>query len=114
MIGELDWRSPGVDLNDVGYMRQADYIKQDLGMVYNVNKPKGILLNYFFILEQRHHWSFGGENLKDELDAHFSFRLKNYWKFNLDLDRTYNEIDTRQLRGGPSLRIDGNISGEYT
>lgn len=109
---KLDWRSPGVDFNDVGYMRQADYVKQDFGILYQVNTPKGIFLNYFINLDQRHHWSYGGENLKDELDGHFSFRLKNYWKFNLDIDRTYNEIDTRQLRGGPSLRIDGNTSGE--
>jgi hypothetical protein len=32
--------------------------------------------------------------------------------FDVDVDRTYNEIDTHQLRGGPSLRIDGNTSGE--
>lgn len=96
----------------MGYIRQADYIKQGLGTVYSVNKPKGIWLNYSLMLDQRHHWSFGGENIKDELDAHYSFRLKNYWIFNFDLDHTYNEIDTRQLRGGPSLRIDDNISGE--
>ncbi len=110
LIGELDWRSPGVDLNDVGYMRQADYIKQDLGVIYSVNKPKGILLSYMFMLEQRHYWSFGGENLQDELDGQMQLHFKNYWKFGFDLDRTYNEIDTRQLRGGPSLRIDANTS----
>ena len=113
LTGELDWRSPGVDLNDVGYMRQADYIKEDVGLVYSVNKPKGILLNYMFMLEQRHHWSFGGENLQDELDGQMQLYFKNYWKFGFDLDRTYNEIDTRQLRGGPSLRIDGNTSAGF-
>ncbi|NQU53230.1 MAG: carbohydrate binding family 9 domain-containing protein [Bacteroidetes bacterium] len=110
--GMLDWRSPGVDFNDMGYMKQADYIKQHFGVLYQINKPNGIFLNYYFNIDQRHHWSFGGENLKDELDGHLKFRLKNYWNFNVDLDRTYNEIDTRQLRGGPSLRIDGNTSGE--
>ncbi len=91
-------------------MRQADFIKQDLGMIYSVNKPKGILLSYMFMLEQRHHWSFGGENLKDELDGQMKLHFKNYWKFGFDLDRAYNEIDTRELRGGPSLRIDANTS----
>ena len=113
LVGGLDWRSPGIDLNDVGYMRQADYINQDLIMVYQVNKPKGLLLNYNIKLDQKHNWSYGGENIKDELDSHLRFRLKNYWMFDLDLDRIYNEIDTRQLRGGPSLRIDGNTSTEF-
>ncbi|HSO87046.1 MAG TPA: DUF5916 domain-containing protein [Draconibacterium sp.] len=110
LTGDLNWRSPGVDLNDVGYMWQADYIKEQVHLVYNINKPSGILLKYYLMAEQRHYWSFGGENLKDEFDSQAKFTFKNYWTTTLDLDRTYNEIDTRQLRGGPSLRIDANTS----
>jgi hypothetical protein len=111
LTGDLNWRSPGVDLNDVGYMRQADYIKEEMHLVYNINKPKGILLKYYLMFEQRHHWSFGGENLMDEFDSQAKLTFKNYWTTNFRLDRTSNEIDTRQLRGGPSLRIDGNTTG---
>jgi len=50
LTGSMDWRSPGVDLNDVGYMRQADYINEEVYLLYNVNKPKGILLRYYFLL----------------------------------------------------------------
>ncbi len=46
--GMLDWRSPGVDFNDMGYMKQADYIKQHFGVLYQINKPNGIFLNYYF------------------------------------------------------------------
>jgi hypothetical protein len=108
LTGDLNWRSPGVDLNDAGYMRQADYIKEETHLVYNINKPIGILLRYYLMLEQRHDWSYGGENLNNELDFQAKFTFKNYWIFSPVLQRTFNEIDTRQLRGGPSLRIDGN------
>lgn len=111
-VGGLTWRSPGVDLNDVGYLRQADFIKQDFGLVYNVNKPKGILNSYYLSLDQRHHWSYGGENLMDEFDAHARFVFKNLWISHVDFDQTYNQIDTRQLRGGPALRIDNSFSPE--
>lgn len=110
LTGSVDWRSSGVDLNDVGYMRQADYINEEVNLLYNVNKPKGILLRYYFLLKQEHLWSFGGENLKDFLFSQAKFTFKNYWILNMTLDRTLNEIDTRQLRGGPSLRIDDNTS----
>ena len=110
LTGKLDWRSPGVDLNDVGYMRQADYVNEEVNLLYNVNKPKGILLKYYFLLKQEHLWSFGGENLKDFLFSQAKLTFQNYWMLNMTLDRTINEIDTRQLRGGPSLRIDGNTS----
>lgn len=112
LTGNIDWRSPGVDLNDVGYMWQADYIKQETHMVCNFNKPKGIFLRYYFLLEQAHTWSFGGENLLDKLDAQAKFTYKNYWITTFDFYRKFNEVDTRQLRGGPSLRIDGeNVGG---
>ncbi|MBK6284998.1 MAG: hypothetical protein IPF54_22270 [Draconibacterium sp.] len=110
ITGNFDWRSPGVDLNDVGYMRQADYIREETHLLYNVNKPKGIFLKYYLAFDQHHYWSYGGENTLDRFDSEAKFTFKNYWLFKLDIDRTFNEIDTRQLRGGPSLRIDGNTS----
>ena len=106
LTGSLDWRSPGVDFNDIGYMRQADYLNEGVNVIYNVNKPKGIFLKYYFLFKQLHNWSFGGENLKDGLDLQAKLTFKNYLNFTVHLNRTFNEIDTRQLRGGPSLRID--------
>ncbi len=105
--GELEWRSPGVDLNDVGYMRQADYISEDFDIQYRVNKPKGIFLDYSVKLSQGHQWSYGGENIWDDMDVYLKMRFKNYWRFNFLVDRIFNQIDTRELRGGPSLRKDG-------
>lgn len=108
LTGTLDWRSPGVELNDVGYLRQADYVDQKLSMVYRVNKPKGILLSYYFDIDQVHNWSYGGENLGDQLNSHARFQFNNYWKLDFFLNRKFSEIDTRELRGGPALRIDGS------
>ncbi len=112
LTGNVGWRSPGVDLNDVGYMRQADYVREDVNLLYTVNKPRGIFLKYYFLLDQEHNWSFGGENLMDKFDFQAKLTFNNYWKLTFDFYRKFNEIDTRQLRGGPSLRIDGeNVGG---
>ena len=110
LIGDLNWRSPGVDFNDIGYMRQADYIKEEVNAIYNVNKPKGILLKYYLMLRQRHQWSYGGEDQLDRLNAQFQFGFKNYWSLSFDLVKEFNVFDTRQLRGGPALRIDDKSS----
>jgi len=112
LIGSLDWRSPGVELNDVGYLRQADYIDQRLSIVYRVVKPKGILHSYYFNIDQKHNWSYGGENLSDRLQGNARFQFKNLWKFVLTAQRTFYEIDTRKLWGGPSLLIEGNTDGK--
>ena len=110
--GELTWRSPGVDLNDVGYLRQADFIRGEIELRYQVNEPKGIIRNYYINSYHRHEWSFGGENTSDKLDNHAYLKFKNLWSVHLDLDRYFNRLDTRQLRGGPALRIDDMTSAE--
>jgi hypothetical protein len=62
------------------------------------------------MLRQRHLWSYGGENLLDRLNAQIQFGFKNYWSLSFDLVREFNVLDTRQLRGGPALRIDNRSS----
>ncbi len=110
MTGSFDWRSPGVELNDVGYLWQADYLNQGVNMRYWINKPKGILNSYYIELEQIHKRSFGGEKLGDEISGRIRLQLKNLWKVDFIGGREMYQVDTRQLRGGPALRIDGNNS----
>lgn len=114
LVGKLDWRSPGVELNDVGYLHQADYVKEEISLNYRVSKPKGILMDYRFDIEQQHLWSFGGENLGDNLNIITLLRFKNLWRFDMALNRTFNELDTRQLRGGPALWIGGNTATDFS
>jgi len=104
--GNLEWRSPGVELNDLGYLKQADYIDEEANIEYRVNKPKGILLSYRLRLRQGHVWSYGGENLQDDLYFYSTFKYKNFWQTDFSAKRIFRNIDTRVLRGGPSMRID--------
>ncbi len=104
---ELDWRSPGVELNDVGYLWQADYIKQGLSFLYWINKPKSILNSYYVSIDQKHMRSYGGEKLGDEINGHVRFVFKNLWKLDFIGSHEFFNVDTRGLRGGPALRKDG-------
>ncbi|MCB9274327.1 MAG: carbohydrate binding family 9 domain-containing protein [Lewinellaceae bacterium] len=106
VTGNLSWRSEGLDLNDIGYLREADIITQGLALKYLVNEPKGILRSYQFTLEQRHDWNFGGENTLDLLENTGELRFNNLWALSATLAHAFNKLDTRQLRGGPALRID--------
>ncbi len=106
--GSFSWRSPGIDLNDVGYLRQADFINQEIELKYQVNKPKGILRNYWGRIQQKHEWSYGGENTKDELGFLGYMRFTNLWSVYLNLEYDFNVFDTRELRGGPKLFKDNS------
>ncbi|PTN08028.1 DUF5916 domain-containing protein [Mangrovibacterium marinum] len=111
-VGSFSWRSPGVDLNDLGYMYQADYLKQQSTFHYVINKPQDILRNYWFRLTQMASWSYGGELTKQELTAHTYLRFTNLWRIHLNLERDYSIFDTRELRGGPILFKDPTWDGE--
>jgi hypothetical protein len=113
ITGLLDWRSPGVDMNDLGYLRQADYIRTSASVLYQVNQPKGIVRNYQITSAYIHDWSFGWENIYSKWDNHGFVKFNNLWSIHLDLDRYWGELDTRQLRGGPALRISDMTSFEY-
>jgi hypothetical protein len=108
LIGSLDWRSPGVELNDVGYLWQADYITQGLDFIYRISKPRGIMKSWFLEMSQKHYRSYGNETLGDDLSSRFRLEFKNLWKLDLAGNKVFYTVDTRQLRGGPSLRIDGS------
>ena len=110
--GTLSWRSPGLELNDLGYLREADQVNQRVNLRYQVNKPNGILQSYYFTMDQRNDWTFGGENINNHLNLHGYAKFSNLWSLHADFVRNFYRVDTRQLRGGPSLRIDPFTSGE--
>lgn len=103
VVGTLNWRSPGVDLNDVGYLYQADVIKEIVNVTYKVSQPKGIIRSYYVEAEQEHDWSFGGETTLDRFKLHGYTQFKNLWSVHLNLKANLNFFDTRELRGGPKL-----------
>ena len=107
-IGTLNWRSPGIDFNDVGYLYQADIIQQIAKLTYKVSKPKGIMRSYYAEFTQEHDWSYGRENTLDRLNLHGYMQLNNLWKVHVNLRRNFNVFDTRELRGGPKLYKDSN------
>lgn len=107
-VGSLNWRSPGVDFNDLGYIYQADLIQQAIQIKYKVNTPKGIVRSYSGEFTQKHDWSYGGQNTLDRLNFYGSLQFKNLWLVHLNLRRNFNIYDTRELRGGPRLYRSSN------
>ncbi|MFO7620359.1 MAG: DUF5916 domain-containing protein [Bacteroidales bacterium] len=97
---EVTWRSPGLELNDLGYMRTADEINQESEISYFVNQPVSIFNFYTVELEQSNAWNFNGSYLGS--GGHLSFRseFRNNWNFNANLIAETRTLDTRLLRGG--------------
>ena len=107
---ELSWRSPGLDLNDIGYMQTADRIKQKIMASYFVNKPVGIFRTYSMELDQENYWDFGFNHTSSGIVASTYFEFLNKWVFAPSVSYYSNGLDNKILRGGPSMKTPSNLS----
>ena len=105
----VSWLSPGLELNDLGYMRQADEIDNENEISYFVNQPVSIFRTYEIALEQFNGWNFNGTYLGSGGHLAFESELKNQWRFSANLIFHSEGTDTRILRGGPDMIMPGNM-----
>ena len=102
------WKSPGLELNDIGYMRQADDILEVIWVGYRIFEPFSIFRDMNLNLNQWTDWNFAGESTGPggNINAHTQF--KNYWYLNLGGNINGEALSTTELRGGPALKITGS------
>ena len=101
------YRSPGLNLNDMGYIRQSDFIGERMEISYEMNDPGKWIRNYYLMLFQEAKWSFGGENTGNQAGVALMARNNKLWSFLMNLQYDFSSLDIRELRGGPALRNDG-------
>jgi hypothetical protein len=104
------WLSPGLELNDLGYMTSADEIRQENDISYLINKPVLVFHTYNIGLEQFNSWNFNGTYLGSGGHLSFSSEFKNNWSFSTNLIFHSQAIDPRLLRGGPDMMMPYSIS----
>ena len=100
------YRSPGLNLNDMGYIREADLIGQHAEISYRRITPGRWFRNFTLRLIQESFWTFGGENTRNLAGIRFNSKNNALWTLNGSYTRYFASLDIRELRGGPALRID--------
>ena len=106
----LTWRTPGVELNDIGFLRQADLITHYHWMGYRTNKPTKYLNNWRTNYNHWFAWDFAGTNTYQGYNVNIHAQLKNFWGGGMGSNYNHYDVDTRALRGGPSLRNPKSIN----
>lgn len=109
-LAGLTWRSPGLELNDMGYLRQADVIMGFAWVGYNYWKPFGIFRNINMNFNQWGGWDFSGQPTFRGGNIGLYTQLKNYYSVSLSVNPQGESLSKSALRGGPSLRIPGAMS----
>ncbi|MFC1564644.1 DUF5916 domain-containing protein [candidate division KSB1 bacterium] len=99
------WRSPGLELNDLGYMKEADVIMQKAEAEYTFWNPVGVFRSLSFMMKTYAGWNFGGDKLRNGIHSTFKATFLNQWKIDFETRHAASELATRDLRGGPMLKI---------
>jgi hypothetical protein len=105
----VSWLSPGLELNDLGYMNTADMIRQENEIAYFVNKPVSIFRTYKIDLEQFNSWNFNGTYLGSGGHLAFTSEFTNQWSLGLNLIYHLEAINTKILRGGYDMLMPSSL-----
>jgi hypothetical protein len=102
----LNWRSPGLELNDMGFLRQADRILEFVWAGLNFTDPFFVFRSANVGATQWQGWNFNGEGIFSGVEFTAAGQFKNYWNGGFGLVRDGESLPSSDLRGGPSLRHD--------
>lgn len=102
--GYLVWRSPELELNDIGFLRQADEIKQYAFLSYETLKPFGNFRKITTYMDQTSIFDFEGNYNRMQYMLGVDAMFQNNW--NLIVSTIYKPVNysNTMLQGGPRFR----------
>ncbi|HHM20709.1 MAG TPA: hydrolase [Bacteroidetes bacterium] len=100
----LSWLSPQLELNDIGFMQNADQIGHSTWVGYHYQKPFGVFNSLRLNYSHNLNWDFGGRltNLSGGLNVQAGF--KNLWNAGMGINLNPLDISNTTLRGVSALR----------
>jgi hypothetical protein len=101
----ISWMTPGLELNDLGYMTTVDQITQRNEVSYFVNHPVSIFRTYSVKIEEINNWNFNGTFLGPGTTLTGSLDFKNQWRFEGKVSYFASALDPRRLRGGYEFKM---------
>jgi len=109
----VTWRSPEIELNDIGYLRSADEIHEWIWVGYHILDPFSVFNTFELNFNETSSWDFGRENLANSGNVNAQAHLKNHWFTNAGFTFTSDYISNTELRGGPSLKLPGDLALDF-
>ncbi len=102
--GLLVWRSPELELNDIGFLRQADEIREYGILTHQTLKPFGQFRKIFTRFEQFSSYDFEGNFNRMQYSLMSNINLKNNWNLNAQVVYKPRIYSNTSLQGGPRFR----------
>ena len=109
----LTWKSPGLELNDIGFLRSTDEILAIFHGGYRIWDPFRIFRRLNTNVALWNGWDFGGENLETGGNLNMNTQFMNYWSLGTNINMSFASLSKSTLRGGPMFLNPGNINSSF-
>ena len=105
------FKTPGLELNDMGYMQLSDNILNVLWTGYSFTEPFSIFRSLNLNNDVWVSNNFGGEITGIGYEYNTNANFKNYWNAGIGGGFGVHQVSNRMLRGGPSMHLpnDGRV-----
>jgi len=100
-----NWRSPELELNDIGFLRQADEIRQYGRINWRTLKPTGIFRLIFANFNMFTSYDFDGNFNRIQYRLNNYVEFKNNWGAEIGFIHKPRIFTNTILRGGPRFRF---------
>lgn len=101
----FNWLSPGFDLNDVGYLKQADKLSNETAVRFRQTDAWKNFRANGITLSQYNQWDYGGNSYGNSFTLDWNSMLINRFQINMKQTYGWNWVHSRRLRGGPDIRF---------
>ncbi len=108
--GFIFWKSPGLELNDIGFMTNTDRIMQVFWAGYRIWEPFSIFREVNINFNQWTIFDFGGNLNYKGGNINLYTQFKNYWYSSTGINPEFSGRSNNMLRGGPSILIPASTS----
>jgi hypothetical protein len=105
------YRSPGFEVNELGYLREADKIETAAYGRWFQFDQKGAFRRWDLGWNLYSGWTTGRERTFTGGNINGSFTLNSLWGAYYGVERSMGGLNPRSLRGGPALQSPGAWSG---
>lgn len=99
----LDTRSPGFEVNDLGYQREADRTIFGIWLNRRWLKPGKIFRSVYLNFTQYQVWNYGWDRMELGANINANWIWLNYWGGYAGIERGWGGLDPAALRGGPGF-----------
>ncbi len=107
----IDTKSPGFEINDLGFLPQVDRTMQWVWVQHRWMQPGKVFRRFTLNGNQWAVWNHAWDrnNVGGNFNAHAL--LRNYWNVSAGVNGNWGGLSTGALRGGPAIIVPPSING---